>query len=289
MTKYFDSFPDSYVSSSQRIIPTPSPTAKKTFFYVQETGYLKLKEGHLAKRKKLNSFLFTIILSGSGKLDYLGKSYPLRKGSCFLIDCSHSYLLQTNQNDPWELYWIHFQGGTSKEYVAYFSEVYPVVIQPRNQDEIKNKFRILLNINTNKDSYTEILSSKLILDLITLLLTSKSLTQSSIQPEMEDKLVELKTYLNDHFTEKISLNDLSMQFYISKYHLCHEFKNYFGFTINDYVMEKKIGLAKRLLRFSKKSIGDIAKECGFYDGRYFNKCFKQAEALRPKEYREQWL
>ena len=51
MDNYFDRFPDSYVESSRRMIQTPGAFARSAFFYVQETGYLKLKESHVARRK----------------------------------------------------------------------------------------------------------------------------------------------------------------------------------------------------------------------------------------------
>ena len=70
MKNYFDKFPDSYVESSRRMIQTPSAFARSALFYVQETGYLKLKESHLARRKNLESYLVVLVLSGSGTLMY---------------------------------------------------------------------------------------------------------------------------------------------------------------------------------------------------------------------------
>jgi hypothetical protein len=46
MNNLFEKFPDSYIDNSKRIIQTPSSIARSAFFYVQETGYLKLKESH---------------------------------------------------------------------------------------------------------------------------------------------------------------------------------------------------------------------------------------------------
>ena len=123
MKNYFDKFPDSYVASSRRMIQTPGAFARSAFFYVQETGYLKLKESHVARRKNLESFLVVLVLSGSGVLMYDEKLYSLRKGSCFFIDCMVPYYHQSSQTDPWELVWVHFNGATSREYYRYFSSI----------------------------------------------------------------------------------------------------------------------------------------------------------------------
>ena len=121
MDNYFDRFPDSYVESSRRMIQTPGAFARSAFFYVQETGYLKLKESHVARRKNLKSFLIVLVLSGSGVLMYDQKLYELKKGSCFFIDCMTPYYHQSSSTDPWELVWVHFDGCTSEAYYRYFS------------------------------------------------------------------------------------------------------------------------------------------------------------------------
>ena len=100
MKNYFDKFPDSYVESSRRMIQTPSTFARSALFYVQETGYLKLRESHLARRKNLESYLVVLVLSGSGTLMYRDVVYPLNKGSCFFIDCMAPYYHQSSNTDP---------------------------------------------------------------------------------------------------------------------------------------------------------------------------------------------
>ena len=100
MKNYFDKFPDSYLESSRRRIQTPSAFARSAFFYVQETGYLKLRESHVASRKNLESYLVVLVLSGSGVLMYDGTIYELHKGSCFFIDCMVPYYHQSSETDP---------------------------------------------------------------------------------------------------------------------------------------------------------------------------------------------
>ncbi len=289
MADFFDHFPDSYVSNSKRIIATPSALAKSSFLYLQETGYLKLKVSHTSKRKHLESYLIVLIVSGNGFLEYEDKKYILRKGDCFFIDCTHFYLLQSSVAEPWELCWIHFKGTNAEEFYHQFQNFFSPVLHLSDSSEIHNLFELLLSVNTNKDSYTEILTNKYITDIITLMLTSGRQDGPTLESEMITKLNSIQSYLSEHFTEKLSLDQISGLFFMSKYHLCHEYKNYYGFTINEYIMEKRISLAKRLLRFSDKNIYEIAKECGFYDGSYFNKCFKNAEGVSAKKYREQWV
>ena len=60
MAGYFEQYKKSEVTETNRIIHTPSSLAKKTFFYIQEAGYLKSLKPHLGKRSGLDSYLFLI-------------------------------------------------------------------------------------------------------------------------------------------------------------------------------------------------------------------------------------
>lgn len=288
MPNYFDKFPASYVEDSKRVINTPSALARSAFFYVQETGYLKLKESHVAKRKNLNSYLLVLVLSGKGTLTYDGQIFPLSKNSCFFIDCLKPYSHQSSTDEPWELLWVHFHGATSASYYKYFETSMPPAFSPSNADKIREKLELLLSINLNGDMLTEITSSKLILDLMTLILISGS--QDVIQEtKSHAKMREIRSYLAEHCTEAFSLDALAEQFFISKYHLSREFKRIYGITPNAYVISKRITLAKRLLRYSDKNMEEISRLCGFYDSSYLNKQFKKSEGLSASDYRKKWM
>ena len=98
----------------------------------------------------------------------------------------------------------------------------------------------------------------------------------------------LRSYLSEHYMEKISLDELSSTFFLSKFYLTKLFKEQYGVTISEYILDQRIHHAKELLRFSNKSLDEIASECGFYDLPYFSRKFKKAEGITPSAYRNQW-
>ena len=285
MTNFFDKFPDSYMENSIRTIQTPSSIARSAFFYVQETGYIKLKESHRTFRKNLDSYLIVLVLSGKGTLMYNDKLYELKSGSCFFIDCNIPYYHQCSINDPWELMWVHFNGATSKEYYSFFSKMSSPAWNPQFFQQIREKLTSLLDVNTHTDLQAEISSSRLIIDILSILLEDVTLVREKQTPSHQ-KMVEVRTYLDEHYTEKFSLDELSEHFFISKYHLSREFKNYFGITLNHYVIAKRITLAKKLLRFSNLTIEEISAKCGFYDASYLNKQFRKSEGISTSDFRK---
>ena len=84
------------------------------------------------------------------------------------------------------------------------------------------------------------------------------------------------------------MDELSAQFFISKYHLSREFHQYYGTTLNKYVISKRLTLAKKLLRFSDLSLEEAARSCGFYDASYLNRQFKNSEGITASEFRKKW-
>lgn len=288
MKNYFDQFPPSYLEGSKRLLHTPSTLAKEGFFYVQETGYIKLKESTNSKPKQFNSYLIAYVLSGEGTLDYQDKSYHLSANSCLFIDCQSTYKLQSYTTNPWELLWVHFHGSTSSTYYAHYASQHPPVSKNFQGNAIQEALHTLLKCNENQDIYTEIHSSKLIMDMLTLFLLKNTQKSDALNPELITKLKNIKSYLDNHFTEKIVLNYLAQHFFISKYHLCHSFKSYYGMTINQYIMSLRLNMVKRLLRFSENTIQEIAQICGFYDSSYLNRCFKATEGISLNEYRKKW-
>lgn len=95
-------------------------------------------------------------------------------------------------------------------------------------------------------------------------------------------------YLDENYTKKITLDELAERYYINKFYLTRIFKAQYGTSINAYLQEIRITQAKHELRFSDKSIEEIATECGIGELYYFSRVFKNIEGISPSEYRKQW-
>ena len=121
---------------SKRIICTPSPAAKNSFFYVQETGCLKTEDAAATQRHNLESFLIAAIISGRGELTIGNETFALMKGDCFFVDCRVSHFYKSSEADPWEIMWIHFNGATSQQYYDFFISQSKNVFRPPFFDKV---------------------------------------------------------------------------------------------------------------------------------------------------------
>lgn len=114
-------------------------------------------------------------------------------------------------------------------------------------------------------------------------------TVSSVKAKAENvSPLALKTidYLSEHYAEKISLDDLSKNFYVSKVTLCAYFKSAMNCTVGEYLMRLRINKAKQYLSSTKKNVEEISALCGFSSGAYLGLIFKQKTGLSPLQYRK---
>ncbi len=275
-------------SSSNRILSTPSSYARNHYLYVQEVGTLQSLEPHISKRQNLNSFLFFIVMDGEGILSYQGNKHKISTGDCVWINCTKPYFHESSAEHPWSLKWVHFNGSEAKNfYDAYLSKGNSYLFHPRSILPFTEALDQLYLCQQAKNSLMELSANKIITDIITLCFTeNESLKQ--VEYSIPEKLQQIHTYLVENYAQKINLEDLSEQFFISKFHLSREYKKIYGNTIGNELTYQRISHAKSMLRFSDDSIDTIALNCGFQDSGYFIKVFKKAENMTPLEYRKKW-
>ena len=97
-----------------------------------------------------------------------------------------------------------------------------------------------------------------------------------------------KEYLDEHYTERITLDDLAERFFINKFYLSKIFKETYGTTVNNYLISKRITRAKQLLRFTDMTVDEVGAAVGMGDANYFSRMFRKVEGISPREYRKQW-
>lgn len=274
---------------SNRILYTPSEFAKTNLLHLQEIGELQAKKPHTNSRSKLNSYLFFVVKEGSGTLHYDGKDYELNKGSLVFIDCYKPYS-HTSSQDLWTLQWAHFYGpNMSGIYGKYEERGGKPCFRSSHLEEYIQLLNSLHQIAASNDYIKDMKIFEKLTALLTLLMEdSWAETDTKKHPTGKRNLQDVKDYIDMHFTDKITLDELAEHFYINKFYLTRVFKEQFGMSISQYIMQLRITMAKRNLRFTTLSIEEIAAQCGLEDANYFSRIFRKVEGVAPGEYRRQW-
>lgn len=96
------------------------------------------------------------------------------------------------------------------------------------------------------------------------------------------KMIDLIRYVGEHLTEELSIEDLAEHFYISKYHMMRQFKEETGYTIHQYITEKRVLLAKNLIAAGVAPT-QVCFQAGFKDYSTFSRAYKRRLGKSPSE------
>lgn len=108
----------------------------------------------------------------------------------------------------------------------------------------------------------------------------------SYTPEVVSAIQNLMLWIDNHFTEGITLTEASRRVSISPNYLSRCFKDITGRPFNQYVRNQRISYSKKMLLQSSLPIRKIAELCGFQDQFYFDKVFKKIVGETPSSFRQ---
>lgn len=97
----------------------------------------------------------------------------------------------------------------------------------------------------------------------------------------DERIKNILIYINEHLADPLSLEQLSQKFFINKYHLCRIFKAVTGYTINQYIITKRLLLAHELAQ-KGQSLLEASVNAGFNNYAHFYKMHKKKFGTSPK-------
>lgn len=280
--------PQSLSVQSSRILYTPSSFARTSLLHLQEVGSLQAIQPHTSTRTDLVSFLCFVVLAGRGKLKYEGVVYELETGDCVFIDCRKEYSHSTSDN-LWSLQWCHFYAPSLPAvYKKYKERGGCPVFHPEDVTPFTDMLTDLYDLASSSDYIRDMRINEKLGTLLTLLMEQSWHPESVTVSRKRMELASVKEYLDEHYTEKIALDNLAEHFFINKFYLSKIFKETYGTTVNNYLISKRITRAKQLLRFTDMTVDEVGAAVGMGDANYFSRMFRKVEGISPREYRKQW-
>ena len=153
-------------------------------------------------------------------------------------------------------------------------------------DIIKNLIQDIQNCNNSNEFGSEILKESLFVQLMVLMnrLFLNSDKNRDIEDIQYDKTIEgVLNYINSNLENDLSIDTIASEFFISKYYLMRKFKNQIGSSIHNYVVQKRLILARSLIS-DGLSMSSVCSRCGFNDYSSFVRAFKKVYGVSPSNY-----
>ncbi len=98
----------------------------------------------------------------------------------------------------------------------------------------------------------------------------------------------IKQWLDEHYAEEVSLQDIADALYLSPFHISRVCKRFTGYAPMHYVNRRRIGEAQTRLINSDQAVTDLALDLGFSNPSVFHRSFKQLVGCSPGTYRKNW-
>ena len=242
---------------------------------------------------------FYLFIEGKVSMSIEGKASPLRPGDMILIPPGvRHHAFHSQDNIPYQrfVFWI------SQDYCRKLSELSPDYVYLMNLCEEKNHyifhfdmiafnaiqakiFRLIEEIHAQrfgKSAKIELCVNDLTLHLNRAVHEMEHPATRRETDALYDSIIQ---YVEAHLDDDLSLDKLSRQFYVSKYHISHIFKENFGISIHQYITKKRLSMCRDAI-LTSSSITKVYQMFGFKDYTSFFRAFKKEYGISPKEYRE---
>lgn len=160
-----------------------------------------------------------------------------------------------------------------------YEDVYELLVQMRNE-------------YFNNNEFSELTIQSLLLNLFVKIGDNYNKAEELFpnvrlykQKEYVQKFNQALEYIDSHYMNDITLDEVADEIGFSKYHFSRLFKQYTNYTFCDYVTLRRIKVAEEYLASPDYSVTEVAMQAGFSSISTFNRLFKQMKGCTPSEYR----
>ncbi len=228
-------------------------------------------------------FVFEYVISGKGYIEHQGKLYPVQAGDFYMFKKGAKVTYYADRNDPYEKIWMNMDGALLENMINLFvsGEVYTA---PANVlDLFLAAHNKLEQINS---SNITAMNADIFNLLFEILMTATKEVYFPSAPPKYSLDERIKNYIDANLYNDISLDDISEKFEITKMHIIRVFKKKYNTTPIQYLIDRKIGIAKSLLTGTVMPIKDISALLHYSNTQHFSSTFKNAVGTTPNKFRQ---
>ena len=237
-------------------------------------------------------------LSGNVQYNIESRSYLLTPGDVLLISPMelHQPVFGPEQTTYERIVvWINKQfldslAVTSESLSSCFDTTAPghtnrISLEGVSRQLITFQLEQMIQALESRDAYSEIYAlSYLVQALVQINRLAIQMKRTEDARSGSDSVVySILGYINEHYSEDLSLDFLANKFFISKYHLSREFGRLVGTSVHRYIVQKRLVMAKQMMSQGIPST-EVYQHCGFGDYSNFYRSFKTEYQISPKEF-----
>ena len=236
-----------------------------------------------------------VVLEGEGNIIIKNEKHRVRKGDTILINAYDSHEIIAI-SDTLTLLIIQFSNHFLREYYHAMRNTVFLNSTPRSKFTGTEYVRLLDDMIRLSEDYLkgehlfELSCVHYLSDILHMLYrymdtAELSETEYTKRKKQNRRIDRITSYISENYQGPIRLSDLAEMEGITTTHLSHFFTENFGMTFQEYLKDKRLECALRMIGDDSLTISEIASSSGFSELKYMTKAFKDAFGMSPSEYR----
>ncbi len=258
--------------------------------FVLSCGFSTLKTQKVCNTIHQHRLDYQIIYVNNGFLHYIdnnNKEETISAGTFLMFHPNElqNYVMYLEENP--EIFWCHFSGKSASKLLEKYNLHDKKTFQPRFDKRFAVLFNLMRKSLQKKPTHYIELCALYFQELI--LLISSGISDDGKVPVYPTPYTEVINYLENHYFENITLNNLTKIGCTNYKTLTNQFLKFQNTTPMKYLTKIRLEHSTELLIQTVLQIKEIANAVGYNDPLYFTKSFSKKYGMSPKEYRENAL
>ena len=249
-------------------------------------GFVKAERGYEYSYRNFPLYRLVYTVGGQALLTTSTKTLAMKSGTICGFAPNNTDTISVDSDSTWDHYYLHFTGRNAAELYNQSKLNTHRIVRTSNPARIHQYFEDMMDSERSKLEFAHIINVHLLRALLLKLANDAYLDTEDYSMVSRETYLECREYINAHFSELKSFQELADRCNVSKSHICYLFKQYANSSPMAYVMKLKMNKAAMLLLQSYLSIKQISRALSFDDQYYFSRLFKKHYGISPKFYRK---
>lgn len=226
------------------------------------------------------------IIDGDGQFQIDDKRFPVHSHQLVIVNPNIIHTELSHEAQPFEYIVVGIEGFELE--VSETSDGRFCIFSFPEDNNISACMQSILREMNNNAQYHQTVCQAYMNILVVQLMRDSNLStvQVPTQPQKNRQCAAVRRYIDLHYKEALTLDQLAAEANVNKYYLVHAFKQAYGISPINYLIACRIQEGKRLLADTDLALSQIASILGFSSASYFSQSFRKAEGISPVEYRK---
>ncbi|OHD64104.1 MAG: hypothetical protein A2096_03100 [Spirochaetes bacterium GWF1_41_5] len=247
-------------------------------FRLLSAASIKTRGDERFERTDFKYYVFEYILSGRGRLLINSEDFSPAAGDVYILHRNSTHIFYPDPSDPWAKVWFSADGLLVDALIGSLRLNSTYFIRKFSKPEL---FQKMLAVSKESDAHTR--ASIIFFEILSAIYRQ---IYSSQIPVYSQAVLRVKNFIDNHPENNFSMEYLSELARKSSSQLTRLFRRELELSPYEYLLKRKLELARVFLINTSVSIKELAGRLGFNDPYYFSNLFKQKNGISPLLFRK---